>query len=324
MRAAAFCFGRTILYWDTVLLALAALACALALCAAFRAVGGRARTLVLLLPLGTLLSFALARLLYFYCHSEQYASLSAVLADSSGASFCLTGAVLGFLLAALLSGALCSDDVAALLDCAAPALALGLAIARLGALFNDSCRGKLLLNDPRLVRLHLAVADGDAGYRFAAFGAGAALFVLFFLLLLRRYGRLYSSRRAPKGRRGDVFLSFLLLCGAEELLVDSVRNDASFFPFNAFISVAQIFAAFFLLAVLIVYSRPLLRARGRRFGLLFAWLGWAVGLAAVGIGEYLVQRHGNWQLSCYTLMSAAILLMLGCTAALRRASEKTE
>ena len=76
--------------------------------------------------------------------------------------------------------------------------------------------------------------------------------------------------------------------------------------------------------MLIVYSRRLLRARGRRFGLLFAWLGWAVGLAAVGIGEYLVQRHGNWQLSCYTLMSAAILLMLGCTAALRRASEKTE
>ena len=97
MRAAAFCFGRTILYWDTVLLALAALACALALCAAFRAVGGRARTLVLLLPLGTLLSFALARLLYFYCHSEQYASLSAVLADSFARIFFRNAVNLGLL-----------------------------------------------------------------------------------------------------------------------------------------------------------------------------------------------------------------------------------
>ena len=326
MRTPAFCFGRTILYWDTILLVFAALSCALALWAAYRANGGRRRTLLVLIPLGAALSFALARLLYFYCHSEQFASLAAAMADSSAVSFCLVGAVCGFVLAALALRTLrLAPDAALLLDCAAPALALGLALARLSALFNDACRGKAILRDPRFFRLPFAVAEAGRGeYRFAAFFAGALGFALAFLLLLRRFGRLYPEKREPKGRRGDVFFSFLLLLGAEELLVDSVRNDASFFPFNAFISVAQIFAAAFLLLVLIVYSRRAIRARGRRWSDLVVWFDWALGLAGVGIAEYLVQRHASWYLNCYTLMSAAILLMLLSTVFLRYSAERAE
>ena len=107
---------------------------------------------------------------------------------------------------------------------------------------------------------------------------------------------------------------------AEELLVESVRNDADFLPFNAFISLSQLLAAFALLAVLLVYSRRAIRSHGFRLCMLVFWLCWAVGLCIVGISEYLVQRHGDWYLSCYALMSAAIVLMLLCTAALRRAA----
>ena len=326
MRVPAFCFGRTILYWDTVLLVFAALSCALALCAAYRANGGRRRALLVLLPLGAALSFVLARLLYFYCHSEQFVSLAAAMADGSAVSFCVVGAVCGFVLAVLALRALrLVPDAALLLDCAAPALALGLALARLSALFNDACRGKAILRDPRFFRLPFAVAESGRGeYRFAAFFAGALGFALAFLLLLQRFGRLYPARRKPRGRRGDVFLSFLLLLGTEEMLVDSMRNDASFFPFNAFISMAQLFSAAFLLLVLILYSRRAIRARGARGSDLLVWLGWALGLSGVGIAEYLVQRHAGWYLSCYTLMSAALALLLLCTVFFRLSAERAE
>lgn len=324
MRIVGFCFGSTILYWDTILLALALLACALAFRAAYGANGGRVWTALLFVPLAAALALVLARLLYYGCHPEQFGSLAAALTRFEAGGLCLSGTVLGFTLAALLLRP--RGGAALLLDCAAPGLALGLAIVRLSALFNGSCRGKAVLSDPRLQRLPFAVrdaaADGGTEYRFAAFFLGALLFFAFFLLLLARFARLYSDRRAPRGRSGDVFLSFLLLYSAEELLIDSMRNDANYFLFNAFISVAQIFAALTLLVVLIVYSRRAIRARGLRW--LFVWLGWALGLAAVGVCEYLVQRHGNWQLSCYTLMSAAIALMLLCTALMRRAAEKAE
>lgn len=325
MRSAAFVFGRTILYWDTILLVLAALVCVLALWSLYRANGGRSPAFLALVPLGAALGFVLARGLYYVCHAEQFGSFAAALKDSSASSLCIFGAVLGFTLAALLLRALrLVPDAALLLDCAAPALALGLALGRLSALFNGSCLGKVILRDARFFRLPFAVpaaaADGGTEYRFAAFFAGALFLFLAFLLLLARYGRLHPSKGEPKGRRGDVFLSFLLLFGAEELIVDSVRNDASFLPFNAFISLAQLLAAFALLVVLLTYSRRAIRARGLRFGVVLAWIGWALGLALVGVSEYLVQRHGDWYLSCYTLMSAAIALMLLCTAGLRRAS----
>lgn len=325
MRSAAFVFGRTILYWDTILLVLAAFVFALALWSAYRANGGRASVLLVLVPLGAALGFVLARGLYCVCHAEQFGSFAAALGDSSASSLCIFGAVLGFMIAALLLRALgLVPDEALLLDCAAPALALGLALGRLSALFNGSCLGKVILRDARFFRLPFAVpsaaADGGTEYRFAAFFAGALFLFLAFLLLLARYGRLYPSSGEPKGRRGDVFLSFLLLFGAEELIVDSVRNDASFLPFNAFISLSQLLAAFALLAVLLVYSRSAIRVRGARMSFLILWLIWAVGLCVVGVSEYLVQRHGDWYLGCYTLMSAAIALMLLCTAGLRRAS----
>ena len=199
MRSAALVFGRTILYWDTILLILAALVCILAFRAAYRANGGRAAVLLALVPLGAALGFVLARWLYYVCHAEHFGSFAVALSDSSASSLCLFGAVLGFTLAALVLRALrLVPDAALLLDCAAPALALGLALGRLTARFNGSCLGKVILSDPRFFRLPFAVpvptADGGTDYRFAAFFAGALFLFLAFLLLLVRYGRLYPSR----------------------------------------------------------------------------------------------------------------------------------
>lgn len=321
MREVAFCFGRVTLYWDTLLIALACAAGFLALWGTYGANGGKKRAFWTLVPLGLVLSLAVARTIFWYCHSEQFSSLAAALVPGSSGGFCLSGVVIGFVLAALLLRlAGLEKDTALLLDCASPALALCLALVRLSSLFSGGCRGKVPITDPRFCRLPFAAAaPGGGEYRFASFFVGALLFLVLFAVLTLLFVRRW-------GRRGDVFLAFLVLYSAVELVIDSTRNDASYFTFNAFISVAQILGAAAMLAVLVVFSRRSIRSGGPKLHRVLCWVAWFLGAAIAGVSEYLVQRHGNWQLGCYTLMSIGALILVFATFAVYRpvCGEKTE
>ena len=321
MREVAFCFGRVTLYWDTLLIALACAAGFLALWGAYGANGGKKRAFWTLVPLGLVLSLAVARTIFWYCHSEQFSSLAAALVPGSSGGFCLSGVVIGFVLAALLLRlAGLEKDTALLLDCASPALALCLALVRLSSLFSGGCRGKVPITDPRFCRLPFAAAaPGGGEYRFASFFVGALLFLVLFAVLTLLFVRRW-------GRRGDVFLAFLVLCSAVELVIDSTRNDASYFTFNAFISVAQILGAAAMLGVLVVFSRRSIRSGGPKLHRVLCWVAWFLGAAIAGVSEYLVQRHGNWQLGCYTLMTIGALILVFATFAVYRpvCGEKTE
>lgn len=321
MREVAFCFGRVTLYWDTLLIALACAAGFLALWGTYGANGGKKRAFWTLVPLGLVLSLAVARTIFWYCHSEQFSSLAAALVPGSAGGFCLSGVVIGFVLAALLLRlAGLEKDTALLLDCASPALALCLALVRLSSLFSGGCRGKVPITDPRFCRLPFAAAaPGGGEYRFASFFVGALLFLVLFAVLTLLFVRRW-------GRRGDVFLAFLVLYSAVELVIDSTRNDASYFTFNAFISVAQILGAAAMLAVLVVFSRRSIRSGGPKLHRVLCWVAWFLGAAIAGVSEYLVQRHGNWQLGCYTLMTIGALILVFATFAVYRpvCGEKTE
>lgn len=321
MREVAFCFGRVTLYWDTLLIALACAAGFLALWGTYGANGGKKRSFWLLVPLGLVLSLAVARTIFWYCHSEQFSSLAAALVPGSSGGFCLSGVVIGFVLAALLLRlAGLEKDTALLLDCASPALALCLALVRLSSLFSSGCRGKVPITDPRFCRLPFAAAaPGGGEYRFASFFVGALLFLMLFAVLTLLFVRRW-------GRRGDVFLAFLVLYSAAELVIDSTRNDASYFTFNAFISVAQILGAAAMLGVLVVFSRRSIRSGGPKLHRVLCWVAWFLGAAIAGVSEYLVQRHGNWQLGCYTLMTIGALILVFATFAVYRpvCGEKTE
>ena len=321
MREVAFCFGRVTLYWDTLLIALACAAGFLALWGTYGANGGKKRAFWTLVPLGLVLSLAVARTIFWYCHSEQFSSLAAALVPGSSGGFCLSGVVIGFVLAALLLRlAGLEKDTALLLDCASTALALCLALVRLSSLFSGGCRGKVPITDPRFCRLPFAAAaPGGGEYRFASFFVGALLFLVLFAVLTLLFVRRW-------GRRGDVFLAFLVLYSAVELVIDSTRNDASYFTFNAFISVAQILGAAAMLAVLVVFSRRSIRSGGPKLHRVLCWVAWFLGAAIAGVSEYLVQRHGNWQLGCYTLMTIGALILVFATFAVYRpvCGEKTE
>ena len=317
MSSAAVCIGHTILYWDAILIALSACACYLAIFSAYTANGGRAGTLCVFVPLSLALAVGVSRLMFWLCHPEQFASLSAAFLPGSGGSVCLSGVVIGFALAAALLRLLrLAPDAALLFDSCAPGLALGLALVRLSALFNGSCRGKLVITDPRFARLPFAApAPGAAEYRFAAFFVSSLLFLAVFVIVTLLYLRLW-------GRPGDAFLVFLLLYNAVDMLIDSTRYDATYFLFNGFVSVAQILGAVTMLGVTVLFSVRARRAGTTAKRRVLCWIVWFLGLGAAGVSEYLVQRHGNWPLRCYALMSFGLLLTLAAALLLYRPARK--
>ncbi len=305
--------GAAVLYWSAIIITLGLLAALMMSLSLQRSNGGRAFVMLLFFPLMLLFSLPLARLVHWYCHAEQYGSLSAAMTDFGTGSFVLPAALLGCWLAAFLASRLDDRRSARLLDAFAPGAALAVAFIRLSALFNSSSRSKIPVTKPFLQHLPLASgvpnSAGQLEYRFATFFVEFLMMLLLCWLLLRFFYRRRSLPMKSGSREGNVARMFLLGYSACELLMDSTRYDSSFVPFNGFISIVQMVAAFVILGVLIYYSVHSVRANGLRFSHGLRWIGWLVTLAGVGVSEYLVQRHGDWYLPCYGVMAISCLLM---------------
>ncbi len=315
MNPIAISTGNTVLYWSAIVIALgiaAGFALSLSL---YVSHGGRAAAMWLLLPLALLFSVPLCRMIHWYCHLEQYSGFFSAITDYSSGSYCLPGAIIGTLLAALVVRALgFTGNVARLLDSVAPGGALAVVFIRLSSLFNVSCRSKISISSPLLQHLPIGSgivnSSGVLEYRFATFFVQAMLMLGVTVLLLYFF---YARRRLPMKegcpRDGNVAWMFLVFHSAVELLMDSTRYDSSFMHFNAFVSIVQIFSAVCILIALIHYSRLSVRANGRQ-GYHFAmWIGYFFTLAGTGAAEYLVQRFGNMYIPCYSGMTLTCTMM---------------
>ena len=87
--------GSAVLYWSAIIITLGLLACLMMSLSMQRSNGGRAFVMLLFFPLMLLFSLPLARLVHWYCHAEQYGSLSAAMTDFGTGSFVLPAALLG-------------------------------------------------------------------------------------------------------------------------------------------------------------------------------------------------------------------------------------
>ena len=313
MNPIAVYIGDIVLYWSAVIISVGFLA------ALFMSVGvqlsnkGRLVSMLLFFPLAIVFSIPLCRALHWYCHQEQYTSLLSALTTYSSGSYVLSAAIPGIWLAAWIAAKLDDGDTAKLLDAAAPGMALAVAFIRLSSLFNSSCRSKIPVTTGILQHLPLAAgvtnSAGVTEYRFATFFAHFLVLLVLCLFLLRFF---YKRRNIPMkaGRfEGNTVRMFLLYYSASELVLDSTRYDSSFLPINGFISIVQILAVACMLALLIYYSALSIRANGRRWWHWLLWIMWGAALGGGGYMEYLVQRHGNWYLGCYTVMGLCSLIL---------------
>lgn len=290
-------------------------ACAMLLSLSLWTLRGRSPlTLLPLFPAAALLGLVLGRLGHWYCHPFQYASFPEAMTDYLRGGFSLWGCFAGVLLAAgLYSRTGLTPGLWALLDDLAPGAALGIAVGRLGSLYDISDRGKLLVRDPRFWRLPYAVytvlSPGEGQWRFATFfwQSLGCLVLALGLLLLRL---LYRRRR----QRGTTALFFVLLYAAGQILLDSTRYDADFFRFNGFIHVPQLLSALGAAGALGALGARSVRRFGyrRAHGALFALGG--LCLALCGVLEYGIQRYAGHALPLYGAMGALLGAFCGIGA----------
>lgn len=324
MNPIAWMSGERIVYWIGLIQALglaAGLCLALGL---FPRYNRHNAAVWVFFPFALVLGLFFARVIYWYCHLEQFPSFLEALADWNTGSYALPGVVIGVMLAAWIVKRLrLVQHAGRLLDAVAPGLCLSFAFIRLSALFNSVCRSRITVSNPLFRRLPFAVKTAGSGgaetWSLAVFFFSFLLLLVITVLLICFYQR---CRRFPmldgSSCNGNVFRLFLLLWGVTEVLVDSLRYDSCLMhftllkqlnPYASFVSIGQVFAGVTILCVLIRFTCVRVRGEGFNWKVLLAWLLFLFSLVGAGyFGEYRVQRTGNY-LQCYAIQIASLLVM---------------
>lgn len=319
MNKIAYIFEDYVINWSSIIL-VAAVATAILICFALSArKPGYSLPLAVTLPLSMILGCVFARVIHWYCRTDQYESFAQAFTDFSVGGFSLIGLAIGCLLAAVIVWAIgLAPNLGKLLDILAPGAAIAIALGRLSFLFNYADRGKVFIENEANRRLPIgsAVINSSSGateWRFASFFMQAIVAAVIFVIVVAAF--IYFSRlvlRNGNTAAGNVFFLFLILYFSTEILLDSTRYDALFMRSNGFVSLMQIFAA-----VMIVFPYVWLSVRSVRFnGLsikhIVLWLVYLGALGLAGYMEYYVQRHGNLYMLSYTLMGAGLVVSMAC------------
>ena len=325
MNPIAIYLGERCIHWSAIIITMGVLCCLSLTIALYRQRSENLRAILVYFPVATILGLLLARLIHWYFNTEIYGSLGAALSNFDLGSFSIPGVILGVWLAAWIVFRLdLVPNSGMLLDCTAPGLALLIAIVRLSALFNNTCRSRIEIRLLIFKTLPFAVANTDAAgnriWHLATFFLAFLAMLAITLVLLRFYVKRGKRRMLPPCERsGNVWRMFLLYYGAVEIVVDSLRNDSPLMHFHlisvlnqysSFVSLAQVFAAATALYVLIFYSVRSIKARGFSFWHAVSWLGFLLSLVGIGyLGEYKVQRTAQY-LKCYSIQILSCLAMV--------------
>lgn len=316
--------GGTPIYWCSLALTLGTIVAVCFFLAFYLGKSGNAAAGFAAVPVGILLSLALARFFHWYCQADSYESFRAAMTDFSGGGFALMGAFLGCTLAACLTRILCLQrNLPEMLDALSLGGCAGIVVGRLSALFNATDRGQVLANF-RSLPIASPVSNAVSGaveYRLATFALQSIAAFVLFVILAVFYLR---GQKGGKLRDGDTCLIFLMLYGCTQVVLDSTRYDSLFFRSNGFVSVVQVLGALGLALAVVVFARRMVKARGFRAWNIFLWLLIALALTGAGYMEYYVQRRGNEALFAYSVMSACLLAASVLTLFMRALAVRVE
>jgi len=325
MNPIAMYLGERTIHWSAIIITLGLLCCLSLTIALYRQRSEGLKAIAVYFPLATILSLLFARLIHWYFNTEIYGSLGAALTNFDLGSFSIPGVILGVWLGAwLVQRWELVPNAGMLLDCTAPGLTLLFAFVRLSALFNNTCRSRIEIHTPILKSLPFAVSTVDAAgntlWQLAVFFIAFLVLLLLTGILLGFYVRKGKRKMLPAcPRSGNVWRMFLLYYGAAEVVLDSLRNDSPLMHFHlisvlnqysSFVSLAQVFAAFTILYVLVFYSVRSIRAHGFSWWHAVSWAVFVLCLVGVGFfGEYKVQRTAQY-FKCYSIMILSCLVLV--------------
>ena len=324
MDKIAFYSGSTAIYWNSVILTLAAATAICFFLAFYLGKSGNGAAGFAVVPVSMVLSLVFARFFHWYCQSDSYTGFTAAMTNYAEGGYALMGVFLGCVLAAALTRVICLHrNLPEMLDAMSLAACAGMAVGRLSALFNASDRGQVLVNFrslPIASPVNNAVS-GAVEYRLATFALQSMVALALFIGLAVFYNK---GQKRGKLRDGDTCLLFLLFYGASQVVLDSTRYDSLFFRSNGFVSVVQVLGAVALVLAVILFSRRMVKARGFRAWQIFLWLLIGIAIGGAGYMEYYVQRRGNEALFAYSVMSGCLLFVILLTLLIRFLAVRVE
>lgn len=317
MDKIAYIIGEQFLYWNPIILGLAAVVAACTFTAIYLGKSGNPFAAAFAVPMSVAASIFLARVMHWYCLEVSYESFDSAISDYSTGGFALMGVFFGCILtAALLRLLKISRNLPEMLDAMALAGAAGIAIGRLAGFYNTSDRGMLLEN---ITELPLAygtanAVTGEMEYRLATFfiQSIAAAAIFFFLLVFYLVGK--ARKKTPDG---DVCLLFFLIYGCVQVVMDSTRYDSLYLRSNGFVSAVQIVSAVGIVLAIVLFSVRLCRKGGWHYWYILLWLLIGGCLGGAGYMEYYVQRHGDQAQFAYRIMSLCLLGVIAVTMLIR-------
>ena len=324
MDKIAFYSGSTAIYWNSVILTLAAATAICFFLAFYLGKSGNGAAGFAVVPVSIVLSLVFARFFHWYCQSDSYTGFTAAMTNYAEGGYALMGVFLGCVLAAALTRVICLHrNLPEMLDAMSMAACAGMVVGRLSALFNTSDRGQVLVNFrslPIASPVNNAVS-GAVEYRLATFALQSMVALALFIGLAVFYNK---GQKRGKLRDGDTCLLFLLFYGASQVVLDSTRYDSLFFRSNGFVSVVQVLGAVALVLAVILFSRRMVKARGLRAWQIFLWLLIGIAIGGAGYMEYYVQRRGNEALFAYSVMSGCLLFVILLTLLIRFLAVRVE
>ena len=324
MDKIAFYSGGTAIYWNSVILTLAAATAICFFLSFYLGKSGNGTAGFAVVPVSMVLSLVLARFFHWYCQSDSYTGFSAAMTNYAEGGYALMGVFAGCMLAAMLTRIVSLHrNLPEMLDAMSLAACAGMAVGRLSALFNASDRGQVL-TDFRSLPIASPVNNAVSGaveYRLATFALQSIVALALFIALTVFYRK---GQKRRKLRNGDTCLLFLLFYGASQVVLDSTRYDSLFFRSNGFVSVVQVLGAVALVLAVILFSRRMVKARGFRAWQIFLWLLIGIAIAGAGYMEYYVQRRGNEALFAYSVMSGSLIVVILLTLLIRALAVSVE
>ena len=322
MDKLAYVSGETFLYWNSIVLTLAAATAICFFLAFYLYKSGNALAGFTAVPACLGLSLVLARFFHWYCRADSYPDFLTAMTDYTSGGYALMGVFLGcFLVAVVLRLLQFSLDLGEMLDCMSIAACAGIAVGRLNSLFNATDRGNVLAHMTNLPFAYPVTnaVSGAQEYRLATFMIQAMVALALLILLSLTYIRGNKKGKLPSG---DTCLVFLLLYGASQVVLDSTRYDSMFFRSNGFVSVVQVLGALALALNVVVFSHRMVRRGGFHLWQIPIWLGIAASMGGAGFMEYYVQRRGNEAAFAYSIMMLCLLIIIALTLLIRAVANK--
>lgn len=303
-------FGSFSLYWYGVFMAAAVLLTALAF-SGLRKLQGHD----FLSGLGVAVVCMPAALVcgrVFYCWFAK-ASFTGGIADvlnlTNGGN-ALYGALGGVAATMIVYSRLRQLSLTELLDAAAPAVSLGIAVGRFaGIVSGDDIGFQISAADAGKPFAIWSESDGAwilwVGY-FEGFFAALTAVITLSVFFLHYYFK------KPGVNRGNTVLAFMTVYGLSQTILESMRNDSLFMVTLGFVRISQIISIVLALASLVVISVSICRLQRPRTSFFVAWMIIIAALTAAIWSE--VKMSASVIRQNYIIMGVSLAIIFAVTA----------